>query len=414
MPPLSDVKKKKHWAKRKEKKKQIKALAKGVEAAPPSAPQSSAAPGPAKKPQKPPPKPPKQQRIVEIQKATMVVDRPATAAASAKVSRKGNGVLKRSWAKRKEKNLLRKAQQREQGQATKPQSSGAPSVPPVPTRTSPRLSPRLMPAALPPLLPAAPLPPPLAPSLAPAVAGAAVPRWEPPAHELLYDAAAIERRIQPLLSEVAVGIDIEWRPVFVAGKPPNPVALLQISSRSRCVLIPIRHLRRPLPPSISQLLSSPRVVKLGCGVGEDARKLLTDCGLACTPTLEIGEVATRLQREEAVSFPGLAEGETVRPGLRGLSLACGFDLEKPKKLSRSNWERRPLTDEQQRYAAYDAYAGVWIARCLHTLHNARHAAGGDANFAQWLAQQAQQLKLYAAAQGVAKAASKAAKKRGGK
>lgn len=222
-----------------------------------------------------------------------------------------------------------------------------------------------------------------------------VPAFEPPRWEIAYDAAAVERCVQPLLAEPAVGIDIEWRPTFVAGRAPNPVALLQLSSRSRCVLVPVHHLRKPLPPSIGALLASPRIWKLGCGVGDDAKKLLADCGLACTPTLEVGEVAVRLQREEGVAFPGLADGEAVRPGLKNLSLACGFDLEKPKKLSRSNWEKRPLTPEQQRYAAYDAYAGVWIARCLHVLHAKRRAAQAaaaddlsDVGFSRWLAQQA--------------------------
>ena len=55
-----------------------------------------------------------------------------------------------------------------------------------------------------------------------------VPAFEPPSWELLYDPAAVERRVQPLLSEPAIGIDIEWRPTFVAGKGQNPVALLQL------------------------------------------------------------------------------------------------------------------------------------------------------------------------------------------
>lgn len=196
-----------------------------------------------------------------------------------------------------------------------------------------------------------------------------------------------------MLQESAVGLDIEWRPTFVAGRAPNPVALLQLSTRSRVVLIPVHHLRKPLPPSLAMLLSSPTVWKLGCGVGEDATKLLRDCGLSCSPTLEVGDVALRLQHEERVAFPHLPEDERLRPGLRGLALACGYDLEKPKRLSRSNWEKRPLTPEQQRYAALDAYAGLWIARCLHTLHQAAGGGGGlvgDAghdSFGAWLAQQ---------------------------
>lgn len=226
-----------------------------------------------------------------------------------------------------------------------------------------------------------------------------LPAFTPPSWDLLYNIDELERRLQPLLGEPAIGVDIEWRPTFVAGKPPNPVALLQLSSMSRCVLIPVRHLRH-FPPSLATILSSPRIWKIGCGVEADAKKLLSDCALECTPTFEVGNVAQRLQRQGQLRFPGLADGEEVRPGLRGLALACGYDLEKPKRLSRSNWEMRPLSAQQQRYAALDAYAGIWIARCVHALNDPPGGDGrsskkagngrGAGGFARWLLEQASQ------------------------
>ena len=363
----------------------------------------------------------------------------------AKARREGAGVKKRLWQKRKAKLKLLKAVELQpqalpqpghfKGTADDPTRNKKKSAkrkrPPdvqagveeekaVPQRISPRLHAAIAAAAA----PAFSLDGPASDAAASSTASKALPRpaalvpaFEPPPWDLLYDANALELRVQPLLSEVAIGIDIEWRPHFVAGRPQNPVALLQLSSRTRCVLVPIKHLRKPLPPSIGQLLASPRVWKLGCGVTDDAKKLLADCGLPCTPTLEVGTVAVRLEREEGLRFPGLAEGESVRPGLRSLALACGFDLEKPKRLSRSNWERRPLASDQQKYAAYDAYAGVWIARCLHTLHAAKvgqQQAGGGASgdaFGRWLSQQAQKLQSYQTAQAVAKEKSTAEKKK---
>ena len=249
-----------------------------------------------------------------------------------------------------------------------------------------------------------PSPPPTAPI---------VPPFAPPRWELHYDNASIERCVRPLLSEPAIGIDVEWRPNFVAGRGQNPVALLQLCSRTRCVLVPIKHLPRPLPPALGELLRSPRVWKLGVGVSEDAQKLLHDCKLQCEPTLEVGELALRLHNEENLQFPSLAasgQGLGNQPGLARLAFACGFDLQKPKKLSRSNWEVRPLSDAQQRYAAYDAYCGVWIARCLHALHARKaHQNGGqgssnghgggngggtDGEFVRWLTEQSRRLGVY--------------------
>lgn len=217
-----------------------------------------------------------------------------------------------------------------------------------------------------------------------------LPAFAPPQWEILQQAHELERKIQPLLHEPAIGLDIEWRPTFVAGQPRNKVALLQLSSMNRCMLLPLRHMKT-LPKSLSTLLSSPRVYKVGCGVAEDASKLLEDYGLNCSPTLEIGDAAVRLQRSASeggvegggpgLSFPALPEGEVVRPGLKSLALACGYELSKPKKVTRSNWESPRLTPQQQKYAALDAYAGVWIARCVHALH-APHVGAPD--FASWL------------------------------
>ena len=233
------------------------------------------------------------------------------------------------------------------------------------------------------------------------------PAFSPPSWQLLYDPDAIDAQLRPMLCEKVLGIDVEWRPTFVSGQPPNRVALVQVSSSTRCVLVPVRHLRR-VPPCLAQLLASEQIWKVGCGVGEDARKLEQDYKLECRSTLEIGEVrklepkpkrksakpaepeprsrasnpsanasdpsrtssltstvdrhctlvpsrsqvAMRLQYAEGVCFPALAVDERVRPGLAGLALACGYQLSKPKSISRSNWERRPLTPQQQRSARH--------------------------------------------------------------
>ena len=234
-----------------------------------------------------------------------------------------------------------------------------------------------------------PAPPPAPPpATAGASASARLPAFAPPKWSLLYKAHEIEAQLQPLMGETVLGIDIEWKPNFRPGRAENRVALLQLASATRCVLVPIKHLPA-LPPSLATLLGSPHIWKVGCGVGGDAVKLAADCGLACHATLEIGEVATRLQAAEGLTFPALADDERVRPGLAGLSLACGHELAKPKAISRSNWEARPLSARQQQYAALDAYAGVWIAHCLHALHAAQTGGGGELR--HWLQTQAASL-----------------------
>ena len=228
-------------------------------------------------------------------------------------------------------------------------------------------------------------------ALLPAFAG--LPRFTVPPWELTYNVDQIEQQLQPLLREPLIGLDIEWRPTFISGQNPHRVALIQLSSFTTCVLVPVKHLFR-LPPSLERLLGSHSIWKVGCGVTEDARKLQLDLGVTCHATLEIGEVATLLQGCAGLVFPSLADDEKVRPGLRGLALACGYDLAKPKSVTRSNWERRPLTAAQQRYAVLDAYAGCWIATCIYALHRQQHLCtpSSKGSLLSWLAEQQRRLR----------------------
>ncbi|KAL1499827.1 hypothetical protein AB1Y20_012512 [Prymnesium parvum] len=211
-----------------------------------------------------------------------------------------------------------------------------------------------------------------------------LPHFSPPRVVFSYDAKLLDEVLRAqLLHERCVGLDIEWRPTFISGAPQHRVALVQVCSPRVCVLVPVRHVPLRKLPSLVALLEQPTTWKVGCGVREDARKLHRDLGVVCAPVLELGDSATRLQGEGSVRFPGLPEDEAVRPGIKGMALACGVQLSKPKSLSRSNWERRPLTQQQQIYASQDAYVGLWLSVCLHRL-----ATGGSVDFREWLAEQA--------------------------
>ena len=54
-------------------------------------------------------------------------------------------------------------------------------------------------------------------------------------------------------------------------------------------------------------------------------------------------------------------------GLAALAAAFGAQLDKRKMITLSDWEARPLCELQCRYAAADAFAGLWIAQRLHEL-----------------------------------------------
>ena len=220
-----------------------------------------------------------------------------------------------------------------------------------------------------------------------------LPVYSPPRVIFSYDAELLERVIsKQLLPEACVGLDIEWRPFHAPGAQENRVALIQISSSKVCVLVPVRYVSIEALPSLQRLLRQESTWKVGCGIEGDAQKLRNDLGVECSPVLELGSAACMNLRY----FPEMPRDESVRPGLKRMAGRLGMNLSKPKSVARSDWERRPLTPEQQRYASQDAYVGLWLALCLHQMSHqmaagAAHGSGACAQVPemwQWLSAQA--------------------------
>ena len=160
--------------------------------------------------------------------------------------------------------------------------------------------------------------------------------------------------------------DVEWRPTFRAGAARNPVALVQVSSATACVLCPVAHLGG-LPPRLRALLEDAGVWKCGCGVTDDAALMLSDWGVQLASLFDMARIAPRL-------------GDYASPGLKGLCAAFGRALHKSKSVQLSNWAQRPLRAAQSAYAAQDAYASIWLVEQLHRAH-----AGAGESLHSWVA-----------------------------
>ncbi|XP_047279499.1 exonuclease mut-7 homolog isoform X3 [Homo sapiens] len=171
-----------------------------------------------------------------------------------------------------------------------------------------------------------------------------------------------------------VGVDVEWTPVFVAGGRPRP-SLLQVAVEGHVFLLDVLALSQPptgqgaqaFSRLVAQLLSDPSITKLGYGMVGDLQKLGTSCpALAHVEKQILGGMDLLLvhrQQMRVASVPAPAVDRARE--LRGLSLlvqqVLGTALDKTQQLS--NWDRRPLCEEQVIYAAADAY-------CLLEVHQA--------------------------------------------
>ena len=147
----------------------------------------------------------------------------------------------------------------------------------------------------------------------------------------------------------ALGLDVEARPSYRRGQSNNRVDTIQLCSESACVVVSLSNAVM-LPPLLGHLVSSPTVLKFGCGVSNDlillAKRFPSTFGhahlsvdaIACS-CVELGVLAP---------LTGAVDADAPQYGLRRLAAHFGIILEKPKKIQMSDWSRVPLSQAQIR------------------------------------------------------------------
>ncbi|KFV71250.1 putative exonuclease mut-7, partial [Dryobates pubescens] len=164
-----------------------------------------------------------------------------------------------------------------------------------------------------------------------------------------------------------VGIDMEWRPSFgMVGKPQ--VSLLQMALKDEVFLLDLPQLlqqdesqgQKKLLHFLQRLYSDAAITKLGYGMSGDLSSLAATCPALKDTVMQARGVVDLLTVDKQVDVL-CPEQSSRQRGLKqpekGLSLLVQHVLGKPldKAEQLSNWEKRPLREEQILYAASDAY-----------------------------------------------------------
>ncbi|KAI8378247.1 ribonuclease H-like domain-containing protein [Choanephora cucurbitarum] len=175
----------------------------------------------------------------------------------------------------------------------------------------------------------------------------------------------IHQLIEANKTQPFFGVDLEWPPQFVKGKPENKTTLVQICSDKEILLFQIARMRS-FPIELRRFFEEETIQKSGVNIHADGLKLQRDFGFITNGLVELREMS-----DGYITWPH---------NLRSLRALTGMFLAQnmPKgKVRMSNWGKAQLTDKQVKYAALDAYASYQIFMKLKHLrgvkpYNVRH------------------------------------------
>ncbi len=160
--------------------------------------------------------------------------------------------------------------------------------------------------------------------------------------------ALAEEALAALLAADVIGFDTESKPTFLKGEQSTGPHLVQLALETRVYLFQIPLL--PASPALKSILESPRVLKVGFGLGNDLSVLKSRLDIELKHFIDLGEV---LRSPE-------------HPGTVGAKIAVAHffaaRLQKSKKIGTSNWASTRLAERQLLYAANDAQVALRVYR----------------------------------------------------
>ncbi|EQC39520.1 hypothetical protein SDRG_02958 [Saprolegnia diclina VS20] len=164
---------------------------------------------------------------------------------------------------------------------------------------------------------------------------------------------ALEATTQPVL----VGVDLEWKPVYSKGESCL-ASLLQVALLDRVFLIDLISIEGHLKALdvVQWMLAEPRLLKLGFGIETDVRVL------ADTFPEVLPQVTVQSLLEVDVVLRHFCPTATAKSLSDVVATVLGVPLDKTQQVS--NWDARPLSLDQQMYAALDAWCLVRVTECL--------------------------------------------------
>ncbi|RZC89012.1 hypothetical protein C5167_030705 [Papaver somniferum] len=175
-----------------------------------------------------------------------------------------------------------------------------------------------------------------------------------------------------------IGVDCEWKPNYVKGSKPNKVSIMQIASEKTVFILDLIKLSKDEPAlldnCLKRILHSSSILKLGYNLQCDLKQLSQSYGeLECFKHFEMLLDIQNVFKEPRGGLSGLAKSYGVSLSKKDVEeKIMGASLNKTRR--NSNWEQRPLTQQQMEYAALDA---VVLIHIFYHIRNQPQAASAN-------------------------------------
>jgi ribonuclease D len=160
----------------------------------------------------------------------------------------------------------------------------------------------------------------------------------------------IEAALAELAQEKCLGFDTESRPTFHKGQSSDGPHLVQFATADKAWLFQTRS--PEAQAAVATLLHDPGIAKVGFGLANDMSQLANKFGIHPQNLVDLDRIFRQLGYKNSVGAKG------------AIAILFAQRFVKSKRLSTSNWSLPQLNEQQQRYAANDAYAALRVHAAL--------------------------------------------------
>lgn len=158
-----------------------------------------------------------------------------------------------------------------------------------------------------------------------------------------------------MAAEKCLGFDTESRPTFHKGQISDGPHLVQFAAFDRAWLFQTR--TPEAQAAVAGLLHDDSIAKVGFGLANDRSQLAGKFGIHPQNLVDLDRVFRQLGYKNSVGAKG------------AIAILFGQRFIKSKRLSTSNWSLPQLNEQQQLYAANDAYAAIRVHAALQEMSN---------------------------------------------